>query len=128
MNRPKVITETVRVLKAEYPAMNVYPESQTGLKTKPYLVVAVSSEDPHDLLIGASELDMEFIIGENDEDGGGLDPETVNDFICSDEFRTEINLGGIIDTHRVEITGTEIEREETSTMQTILAKLWCFRV
>ena len=126
MNRIKAVNEIVRVLEAEFPLVDIFPEHELNKKTKPCLVVTAASEEAHESIKCASELSIELMTEVNDEDGGGIDFDTLAAYTITDDFRDEITLGGIVTAHRVEEESSEIEREERSTKQTLTLKVWVY--
>ena len=126
MNRIKTVNEIVRVLIDEFPGENINPEHELGKKVKPLVSVIIADEDINDLIPGASELMVEIMTEINDEDGGGVDFDDLSDYVCSDDFKTDLDDGAVITCHRVELEGTELEREDNTSKQTLTIKLWAF--
>ena len=126
MNRKNAVNELVRVLSAEYMGENIYPEHNLESKALPNLVVSVASEQSHESIPLASELDVELIIEINDEDGGGVDMGALQAFICDSGLKALIEAGELLTVHRVEMDATEIEREANTTKETLAFKMWIF--
>jgi len=126
MNRIKVVNEVVRVLKLEFPGENINPEHELGKKVKPLLSVIGSDEEFHESITGASEMMIDLMHETNDEDGGGIDPEDLSDYVCSDDFKTDLNDGAVIVCHRVERATSELEREDNTSKPMLTFKIWIF--
>ena len=126
MNRKKTVNEVVRVLEAEFPGENIYAEHELGKKVKPYVSVIASDEEFDEVITGASTLMIDLMDEINDEDGGGVDFQDLSDYVCSDDFKAAVVAGAIIDCHRVERASTELERENTTSRQTLGFKMWVF--
>ena len=126
MNRIKTVNEVVRVLLAEYPGENINPEHELDKKVKPLISVIVAEEEINDLIPGASELMVEIMTEINDEDGGGVDFDTLSDYVCSDAFKDALNAGVLITCHRVELASTELERDDNTSKQTLGFKMWVY--
>jgi hypothetical protein len=126
MNRIKTVNEIVTLLEAEYPGENINPEHELDKKVKPLVSVICSSEDIHESIRGASEMDIDFMVEINDEDGGGVDFDALTAFVCNDAFKDALTATGELTCHRVELSGTELERENTTSKQTLAVKLWAY--
>jgi len=126
MNRIKTVNEVVRVLVAEFPDENIYPEHELGLKVKPYVSVIASDEEFDEVITGASTLMIDLMDEINDEDGGGVDFQDLANYVCTDDFKAAVVAGAVINCHRVERSNTELERENTTSKQTLGFKMWVF--
>ena len=126
MNRIKAVNEVVRVLLAEYPTANIYPEHELGLKVKPFVSVIASDEEFDEVITGASTLIIDLMDEINDEDGGGVDFQTLADYVCTDDFKAAVVAGSVIACHRVERSNTELERDNTTSKQTLGFKMWVY--
>ena len=126
MNRVKTVNEIVRVLEAEYPNDNITPEHFLEVKVKPLVSVIAAEEEINDLIPGASEIMVDLMVVINDEDGGGVDFDTLSNYVCSDAFKDDLNAGVLITCHRVELTSTELERDDNTSKQTLGLRLWAF--
>ena len=126
MNRIKTVNEVVRVLLAEYPTANIYPEHELGLKVKPFVSVIASDEEFDEVITGASTLIIDLMDEINDEDGGGVDFQALADYVCTDAFKAAVVAGSVIACHRVERSNTELERENTTSKQTLGFKMWVY--
>jgi len=128
MNRIKTVNEVVRVLLDEFPGENIYPEHELGLKEKPFVSVIASDEELEDdeSIPGASTITIDLMDEINDEDGGGVDFQALADYVCSDDFKAAVVAGSVINCHRVERESTELERENTTSKQTLGFKMWVY--
>ena len=128
MNRIKTVNEVVRVLVAEYPGENIYPEHELGLKVKPFVSVIASDEEMKDneSIPGASTITIDLMNEINDDDGGGVDFQALADYVCGDDFKAAVVAGAVINCHRVERENSELERENTTSKQTLGFKMWVF--
>ena len=126
MNRIKTVNEVVRVLVAEFPGENIYPEHELGTKVKPFVSVIAADEEFDEVITGASTLMIGLMDEINDEDGTGVDFQTLADYVCSDDFKAAVVAGSVISCHRVERESTELERENTTSKQTLNFKMWVY--